>query len=137
MPAADQSPAYRICADAGIRVHVSELACCALEIGSAIALGLMQQETDKDEPARVDVLLVSGSVTDALAPAVAAQWQSLPEPRLAVAVGACASSGGPYWNSISVRNGIGDLVESAGFIAGCPPDPRRIVDGVIALVPHT
>lgn len=83
----------------------------------------------------MDVLLVAGTVTDLLAPAVQAQWLALPQPRLAIAVGACASSGGPYWAAIPVRKGTTDLIETSGYIAGCPPDPRRIVDGVLALVP--
>ena len=123
-------------ADPTIRVHISELACCALEVGSAVALGLLQPETSADSTARIDVLLVAGTVTDLLAPAVQAQWQSIKEPRVAIAVGACASSGGPYWDAVPVRNGIADVIETSGFIAGCPPDPRRIIDGVLALVPR-
>ena len=132
----DLSPVFRLAADPSIRVHISELACCALEIGSAIALGLVQAEDEHDERARIDVLLVSGTVTEPLAPAVQAQWLSLPQPRMAIAVGACASSGGPYWNAIPVRKGVADLIDTSGFIAGCPPDPHRIIDGVLALVPQ-
>jgi len=125
---------YRVVAEPTVRVHVSELACCAIEVGSAVALGLLRPEAPQDAPARIDVLLVSGTVTELLAPAVQAQWAAIGEPRLAIAVGACASSGGPYWDSIVVLNGISDLIETSGYIAGCPPDPRRIIDGVLALV---
>ena len=125
---------YRVTADPGIRLHVSELACCSLEIASALALGLMRAESADDVDARVDVLLVAGTVTHPLALAVQAQWQALPEPRVAIAVGACASSGGPYWAAMPVLKGTADLIETSGFIAGCPPDPHRIIDGVLALV---
>ncbi|MDO8733056.1 MAG: hypothetical protein Q7L55_10910 [Actinomycetota bacterium] len=126
---------YRVVADPTIRIHVSELACCALEVGSAVTLGLLSRESPQDCVARIDVLLVAGTVTELLAPAVQAQWESIREPRLAIAVGACASSGGPYWDALPVRKGITDLVETSGYVAGCPPDPRRIIDGVLALVP--
>ncbi|MDP2013032.1 MAG: hypothetical protein Q8L05_02275 [Actinomycetota bacterium] len=131
-----QASAYRVVADSTIRIHVSELACCALEVGSALSLGLLEIESEYAPTARIDVLLVAGTVTELLAPAVEAQWLALPEPRLAIAIGACASSGGPYWAAIPVRKGITDLIETSGYIAGCPPDPGRIVDGVLALVPQ-
>jgi len=127
--------AYRVAADSTVRVHVSELACCALEVGSALTLGLLLAEDDHHPAPRIDVLLVSGTVTDPLAAAVGAQWDAMPEPRLAIAVGACASSGGPYWSAIGVRKGVTELVDTSGYVAGCPPDPRRIVEGVLALVP--
>lgn len=135
MAPAFASAKFRMVDDPTIRVHVSELACCALEVSSAVTLGLLTYETSADQAPRINVLLVSGSVTDLLAPAVQAQWDAIDSPRLALAIGACASSGGPYWDSLVVRNGIGDLIQTAGFIAGCPPDPRQIIDGVLALVP--
>lgn len=133
MHASAQASAYRVTADPGIRVQVSELACCALEAGSARTAGLLEPESSSHAPARISVLLVSGTVTELLAPAVQAQWEQLPQPRMAIAVGACASSGGPYWDAVPVLNGIADLIPTAGFIAGCPPDPQRIVSGVLEL----
>ena len=128
------SVAYRVTSDPEIRVHVSELACCALEVGSAVTRGLLEHEADHHEPSRIDVMLISGTVTHLLAPLVAAQWQALSEPKLAFAIGACASSGGPYWDAPTVLNGIDELIPVGGFIAGCPPSPESIVESIRLLV---
>lgn len=129
-----RSPAYRVAADPTIRVVVDELACCALEVGSAVTLGLLVPDQEATEPARITALLVSGTVTRALAPAVLARWEAIDEPRIAIAVGACASSGGPYWDAPTVITGLDGLLPTGGLIAGCPPSPHTIIDGVLALV---
>ena len=113
---------------------MSELACCALEVGSAVTRGLLEHEAAHHEPSRIDVMLISGTVTHLLAPLVTAQWQALSEPKLAFAVGACASSGGPYWDAPTVLNGIDELIPVGGFIAGCPPSPESIVESIRLLV---
>lgn len=128
------SVAYRVTGDPEIRIHVSELACCALEVGSAVTRGLLEVEDARHEPSRVDVMLISGTVTELLAPLVVAHWRGLPEPKLAFAIGACASSGGPYWDAPTVMNGMQGLIPVSGFIAGCPPSPEIIVDGIRQLV---
>lgn len=127
-------PAYRVANDPGIRLIVSELACCALEVGSAVTQNLIVVETSTHEPARINVVLISGTVTKLLAPVVEQQWSAVPEPKVAIAVGACASSGGPYWDAETVVNGITELIPASGFIAGCPPRPDVIIDGVCSLV---
>ena len=131
---ADRPPAYRVASDPGIRILVSDLACCALEVGSAVTQGLLNLESENSGQARITVVLISGTVTELLAPVVVAQWAAVPEPKISVAVGACASSGGPYWDAPTAINGISELIPAGGFIAGCPPRPDVIVDGVLALV---
>jgi NADH-quinone oxidoreductase subunit B len=125
---------YRVTSDPGICVHVSELACCALEVGSAVTSGLLERETAHHGPRRVDVMLISGTVTHLLAPLVVAQWVALSEPKLAFAIGACASSGGPYWDAPTVLNGMEELIPVSGFIAGCPPSPESIVESIMQLL---
>ena len=129
-----QMPAYRVVNDPGIRLIMSDLACCALEVGSTVTQNLIEAETAAHEPARINVVLISGTVTKALAPVVEQQWSAIPEPKVAIAVGACASSGGPYWDAETVVNGITELIPTSGFIAGCPPRPDVIIDGVRSLV---
>ncbi|CAB4612289.1 unannotated protein [freshwater metagenome] len=126
--------AYRVATDPGIRILVSDLACCALEAGSATTQNLLEPENPGHDEPRITVVLISGTVTHLLAPAVEQQWSKVPDPKIAVAVGACASSGGPYWDATTVVNGITDLIPASGFIAGCPPRPDVIVDGVCSLV---
>ncbi|CAB4898920.1 unannotated protein [freshwater metagenome] len=129
------SVAYRVTRDLKIRVHVSELACCALEVGSAVTRGLLEVEDTSHESSRVEVMLISGTVTQLLAPLVVAQWDRIPEPKIAFAIGACASSGGPYWDAPTVMNGIQTLIPVSGFIAGCPPSPESIIESICQLVP--
>ena len=126
--------AYRVVKDPGIRILMSDLACCALEVGSAATQNLLEFENSGHGDARINVVLISGTVTALLAPALVQQWSQVPDPKIAVAVGACASSGGPYWDAPTVRNGISGLIPASGFIAGCPPRPDVIVDGVCSLV---
>jgi NADH-quinone oxidoreductase subunit B len=113
---------------------MSDLACCALEVGSAATQNLLEFENSDHGDARINVVLISGTVTELLAPALVQQWSQVPDPKIAVAVGACASSGGPYWDAPTVRNGISGLIPASGFIAGCPPRPDVIVDGVCSLI---
>jgi NADH-quinone oxidoreductase subunit B len=126
--------AYRVAVDHGIRILMSDLACCALEVGSATTQNLLEPENSGHGVPRITVVLISGTVTHLLAPALERQWSQVPEPKIAVAVGACASSGGPYWDATTVVNGITGLIPASGFIAGCPPSPHVIVDGVRSLV---
>jgi NADH-quinone oxidoreductase subunit B len=103
------------------------LACCALEFEAA-ALAV-----PASLPALADggvvVVVVSGTVTDRLAPAVAAVVDAAgrlgPRPTV-VSFGACASSGGPYWDSYAVTKGIDQLVDVDVFVPGCPPPPEAL-----------
>lgn len=95
--------------------------------------GLLEPARPEDPQPRIHVLLVAGTITHALAPAVLAAWEQLPEPRAVVTFGACAASGGPYWDSYSVVNGAGELVPVTVAIPGCPPRPETIVAGLALL----
>lgn len=110
------------------------LACCALEVEAALRNGLL-------EPAEVDqvdlrVLLVAGTVTRALAPAVQRAWDGLPGPKAVVAFGACADSGGPYWDAPSVVPGVDASLAVDAYIPGCPPRPQALPDALRALGRH-
>ncbi|MEY4348023.1 MAG: hypothetical protein RIS43_442 [Actinomycetota bacterium] len=121
-----------------IAVHHAALACCALEVSTAIALDLpasvagheLQAGGDGD----ISVLVVAGTVSKSAAPSLAATWQQLPEPRIAIAYGVCASSGGPYWDSYSVLPGAESLLPISRFVPGCPPPRQTLVDAIIAAV---
>ena len=75
--------------------------------------------------------MISGTVTDQLAPAVAAVVDAVAERVLArptvIALGACASSGGPYWDSYAVTKGIDQLVPVDVYVPGCPPTPAALL----------
>lgn len=121
-----------------LAVHVLDLglACCGVEVMAALADG---SRTDPSlvgagpEPVVAHVLLVSGTVTDLLAPAVARAHEAMPEPRYVLSVGACCATGGPYWDSYSVTKGIDQLVDVHVSVPGCPPRPEAVLAGLRAL----
>jgi NADH-quinone oxidoreductase subunit B len=67
-------------------------------------------------------------------PDVQAAWESLPEPRRAIAFGACTISGGPYWDSYAVVPGVLDVLPGAVAIPGCPPRPDTLADALKLLL---
>lgn len=122
------------------------LACCALELEAAAAdvpdmaeaAGAVATGPDLAPGGRV-VVVVSGTVTDRLAPSVmsivdAARSYGGQEPTV-VSFGACASSGGPYWDSYAVTKGISQLVAVDVFVPGCPPPPEALTAVLAELRP--
>ena len=106
------------------------LACCAVEV----AVGLQPMDDDEgNEPVDGDVLLVAGTVTAAALPIVVARFHELAEPRYVVAYGACATSGGPYWDSYAVIPGIGDVLNVDVVVPGCPPSPEFVGTALVTL----
>ena len=124
-----------------LRVFDVGLACCAVEFLSAAAgagspqavLGRLGAVPAGDDPADAQVLLVSGTVTEKVAPAVRALYDRMPEPKHVVSVGACANSGGPYWDSYAVVPGVDTLLPVDVYVPGCPPRPEALLDALSAL----
>ena len=120
-----------------LRLHVLDagLACCAVEVSAAAARRQVREAGAAfvDAPARADVLLVSGTVTDKLLPGVLAAWSALPEPRHVVAFGACVATGGPYWDSYCVTKGIDQVLPVDLWVPGCPPRPEALTEGLARL----
>ena len=110
------------------------LACCAVEFVAATldreALEGLVEEPFAGDPARADVLVVSGTVTDKMAPAVRRVYDEMPEPRHVISFGSCANSGGPYWDSYCVTKGVDTILPVDLYIPGCPPRPETLVDGL-------
>ena len=119
-----------------LRVHSLELACCSVEVSEALArLGspLHGADLSAGGPTRTHVLLVSGTVTRTSVADVRAAWDALPEPRVAVAFGACTITGGPYWDSYAVLPGLDGVVPATVHVPGCPPRPEA-VDEALAMI---
>jgi NADH-quinone oxidoreductase subunit B len=110
------------------------LACCAVEFAAATldpaALSALGVEPLAVGPAAADVLVISGTVTDKMAPAVRRVYEQMPEPRHVISFGSCANSGGPYWDSYCVTKGVDSIVPVDLYIPGCPPRPETLVDGL-------
>lgn len=83
--------------------------------------------------AAVDVLVVSGTVTDKLAPLVRALYDGLPGPVRVLSFGACANSGGPYWDSYCVTKGVHLVIPVDAWVPGCPPRPEALLTALAAL----
>ena len=108
------------------------LACCAVEFVAAVldeaALaehGLLEGQLDG-----ADVLVVSGTLTDVTAPAALAAYERLREPRYVLSFGACANTGGPYWDSYAVTKGVDQLLPVDVYVPGCPPRPEALLAGL-------
>ena len=117
-----------------LRVFDLGLACCAVEFLAA-SLGDPTQASVgarpvADGPREADVLVVSGTVTDKLAPAVRRIYDLMPEPRYVLSFGACSNCGGPYWDSYSVTKGVDQLVPVDVYVPGCPPRPEALLQGI-------
>ena len=85
-------------------------------------------------PRHADLLLVTGIMTRNLEEAARRTYEAMPEPRLVVAVGACAISGGVFAGSYAGRDGIAEVLPVDVYVPGCPPRPEAIIEGLLIAV---
>jgi NADH-quinone oxidoreductase subunit B len=114
-----------------LTVHNLGLACCAVEVVAATLRA--REPTSPPEPGErrhADVLVVSGTVTDKLAPTVLATYAGFDPPPYVMSFGACSNSGGPYWDSYSVTKGVDQLIPVDIYVPGCPPRPEAFLAGL-------
>lgn len=113
------------------------LACCAIEmIGTAASrfdFSRFGMEVMRPSPRQADVMIVSGTVTKKMVPQIVRLYNQMPEPKYVVAMGACASGGGPFKEGYNVVSGIDKFVPVDVYIPGCPPTPQALLHGLITL----
>jgi len=112
------------------------LACCAIEMMSAY---MSHHDLDRfgivpwASPRQADVMIVAGTVTKKMAPSVKLLFEQMPNPKWVLAMGSCATNGGPYTRYDRVVQGVDKLVPVDVYVPGCPPRPEALIDGLIAL----
>ena len=85
-------------------------------------------------PRHADGLLITGPVTQNRKLALQKTYEAVPHPKIVIAVGACAISGGPFRDHPEVLNGAEDILPVDLFVPGCPPHPLTILDGLLRLL---
>lgn len=113
------------------------LACCAIEMiamaASRYDSARFGMEVMRPSPRQSDVMLVSGTVTKKMIPQIVRLYNQMAEPRYVVAMGACASGGGPFKEGYNVVPGVDKFIPVDVYIPGCPPTPQALLNGLIAL----
>jgi NADH-quinone oxidoreductase subunit B len=113
------------------------LACCAIEMICTAAgrydLARFGMEVMRPSPRQSDLMLVSGTVTKKMAPTIVRLYNQMPEPKYVIAMGACASGGGPFKDGYNVISGVDQFIPVDVYIPGCPPTPQALLNGLIKL----
>lgn len=113
------------------------LACCAFEMictaASRYDLARFGMEVMRPSPRQADVMIVAGTVTKKMVPQIVRLYNQMAEPKYVIAMGACASGGGPFKEGYNVVPGIDTFIPVDVYINGCPPTPQALLHGLITL----
>jgi len=113
------------------------LACCAIEMICTAAarydLARFGMEVMRGSPRQSDLMIVSGTVTKKMIPPIVRLYNQMPEPRYVLAMGACASGGGPFKEGYNVVSGVDQFIPVDVYAPGCPPPPQALLYSLIAL----
>lgn len=113
------------------------LACCAIEMIATAAsrydFSRFGMEVMRPSPRQADMMIVSGTVTKKMIVTIVRLYNQMPEPKYVVAMGACASGGGPFKEGYNVVSGVDKFIPVDVYIPGCPPTPQALLNGLITL----
>ncbi len=112
--------------------------CCGIEMMSTSSanydIARFGSEVFRGSPRQADLLIVAGTITQKMAPAVLKLYEQMAEPKYVIAMGACACSGGMFKNnSYSVVNGVDKIIPVDIYLPMCPPTPESLLNAIISL----
>jgi NADH-quinone oxidoreductase subunit B len=112
------------------------LACCAIEMMSTQAshydMSRFGMELMRASPRQSDLMIVAGRVSRKMAPVLRLLYDQMPDPKWVIAMGDCASNGGVF-NNYAIVQGVDEVVPVDVYVAGCPPRPEGLIDGIVRL----
>jgi NADH-quinone oxidoreductase subunit B len=113
------------------------LACCAIEMictaTSRFDFSRFGMEIMRPSPRQADLMIVAGTVTKKMIPQIVRLYNQMPEPKYVLAMGACASGGGPFKEGYNVVSGVDEYIPVDVYVPGCPPTPQALLHGFIML----
>ncbi len=114
------------------------LACCAIEMMSTAAskfdLDRFGAGVFRGSPRQADLMIVAGTVTHKMGERVQRLYEQMPDPKYVIAMGSCATGGGPYFKyGYHVMKGVDQIVPVDVYVPGCPPRPEQLMEGIMKL----
>jgi NADH-quinone oxidoreductase subunit B len=100
--------------------------------GANYDLSRFGMEINRASPRQADLIIVAGRVSRKMAPVIRRLYDQMSEPKWVIAMGDCASCGGVF-NNYAIVQGVDEVIPVDVYVAGCPPRPEALIDGIVQL----
>lgn len=111
--------------------------CCGIEFMAVCSarydIARFGFEVTRNSPRQADVILVSGTITTKMAPVLKRLYDQMADPKYVIAIGGCATTGGPFKKAYHVVNGVDQIIPVNVYVPGCPPRPESFLYGLMQL----